>query len=162
MRPRGLKLLPFAEGDCIVLVGGQRTLKRACLLAQRLQFLGPALGPCSMIGHAIVCIDETHCTEGDCGKDSDCSYHRDPLPQRLSLNTQKVDDEQTNAARRWCEYSGSSVRCPTPWHAIQYLIPPSRDASMPACRQFLADVAVNRREFLRAGSLGLFGLGLPQ
>jgi Protein of unknown function (DUF1501) len=31
-----------------------------------------------------------------------------------------------------------------------------------ACSSFTADAAVNRREFLRAGALSLFGLGLPQ
>src|SRR5262245_17305147 len=31
-----------------------------------------------------------------------------------------------------------------------------------ACPSFFLNPAVNRREFLRAGGLGLFGLGLPQ
>ena len=31
-----------------------------------------------------------------------------------------------------------------------------------ACPTFLTDPHVNRREFLRAGALSLFGLGLPQ
>ena len=33
---------------------------------------------------------------------------------------------------------------------------------MQACRQFRADSLVRRREFLRAGALGLFGMGLPE
>src|SRR5262249_47215685 len=33
--------------------------------------------------------------------------------------------------------------------------------TLPACSPFLAHPAVQRREFLRAGALSLFGLGLP-
>src|SRR5207249_3255068 len=77
MWPRRLKFLTFGEGDGVVLMGGQRTLKSACLLSQRLQFLGPVLGPRSVTSNSIVRMHGRHSTEGDCGNERDSSSHRE-------------------------------------------------------------------------------------
>src|SRR5712691_3218271 len=85
------------------------THQGACLLSQRLQLLGPAFGPLSFVTDGIERIRGPHRTDGDCGKESDCSFHRDS-PKRLGFNAQIVDEQETNCARVCFTFSAAEAR----------------------------------------------------
>src|SRR5579863_811987 len=77
MRPCGLKLVAFGEANGVMPIERRRPIQRPGLLSQRLQFLGPALGPLSFIPNHILRKRGPHGAEGDCGKERSCSFHRD-------------------------------------------------------------------------------------